>query len=88
MCPDGAEGASYAMLTTLSNLGMTVAYSIAGAFANLWNVNNDELSAHHYQGMWRLTLLCGCAQLIGLFFLWLLPSGVEEQVSHGLVSSI
>ena len=29
MCPEGSEGASYAMLTTLSNLAGTVAYSVA-----------------------------------------------------------
>jgi hypothetical protein len=31
--------------------------------------------------MWRLTLLCGCVQLGGLAFLFLLPSGAAEQAA-------
>ena len=81
MCPEGAEGSSYAMLTTLSNLAGTVAYSLAAALANIWDVSIPTLQAHHYTGMWKLTLLCGCIQLIGLFFLRLLPSGVAEQLA-------
>jgi len=79
LCPDGSEGSSYAMLTTLSNLAGTVAYSVAGAFAGVWDVSNETLAAHDYSGMWKLTLFCGCIQLAGLLFLGLLPSGVEEQ---------
>ena len=80
MCPGGAEGASYAMLTTLSNLAGVVSYSISAALCDIWNVSNDTLSDHNYGGMWRLTLLCGCLQLTGLFFLPLLPNGIEEQI--------
>jgi hypothetical protein len=87
MCPEGAEGASYAMLTTLSNLAGTVAYSVAAAFTSIWDVSNEELSAHNYDGMWKLTLLCGCIQLTGLFFLPLLPSGVTEQMTMKEVKS-
>jgi hypothetical protein len=32
--------------------------------------------------MWKLTLLCGCVQLLGLVFLPLLPSGVKEQAEN------
>jgi len=81
MCPEGAEGSSYAMLTTLSNLAGTVAYSVAAALANIWDVSIPTLQNHDYQGMWKLTLLCGCIQLIGLCFLRLLPSGVAEQLA-------
>ena len=80
LCPDGAEGASYAMLTTISNLAGTASYSIAGVCANLWDVSNNTLAEHNYSGMWRLTLFCGCIQLMGLFFLPLLPNGIAEQV--------
>lgn len=81
MCPEGAEGASYAMLTTLSNLAGTVAYSLAAAMANIWDVSIDTLSDHKYDGMWKLTLLCGVIQLVGLCFIKLLPSGVAEQLA-------
>ena len=81
MCPEGAEGASYAMLTTLSNLAGTVAYSIAAAMANIWDVSIDTLQNHNYDGMWKLTLLCGCIQLVGLLFIQLLPNGVADQLA-------
>ena len=81
MCPEGAEGASYAMLTTLSNLAGTVSYSFAAACASIFPVSNEDLAAHHYSGMWKLTLLCMGANLVGLFFIRLLPSGVAEQLS-------
>jgi MFS family permease len=45
MCPEGAEGASYAMLTTLSNLAGTISYSVAAALALIWDVSSDTLSA-------------------------------------------
>ena len=80
MCPEGAEGASYAMLTTLSNLAGTVSYSIAANLANIWDVSIPTLSSGHYNGMWRLTLLCACIQVAGLFFIHLMPSGVVEQL--------
>ena len=80
LCPDGAEGASYAMLTTISNLAGTASYSIAGVCANLWDVQNATLAQHDYSGMWRLTLFCGCIQLTGLLFLPLLPNGIAEQI--------
>ena len=80
MCPEGAEGASYAMLTTLSNLAGTLSVSISGSFANIWDVSNETLAAHDYGGLWRLTLLCGCIMTTGLLFIQLLPSGVEEQL--------
>ena len=81
MCPGGAEGASYAMLTTLSNLAGTVSYSLAAAVANIWNVNNETLLAHDYSGMWRLTVFCACIQFTGLFFLGLIPNGVDDQLA-------
>ena len=80
MCPSGAEGASYAMLTTLSNLAGTVSYSLAAACSSIWDVSIPTLESGNYEGMWKLTLLCGSVQLTGLLFLFLLPSGVAEQV--------
>ena len=81
MCPGGAEGASYAMLTTLSNLAGTVSYSISAAVANIWDVDNQTLLNHDYSGMWRLTIFCASIQFVGLFFLRLIPSGVDDQLA-------
>ena len=43
-------------------------------------VCSGTLSAGDYNGMWRLTLLCACVQVVGLFFIHLMPSGVVEQL--------
>eukprot|EP01035_Chromulina_nebulosa_P023091 gene23091-29918_t len=80
MCPEGSEGASYAMLTTLSNVSAVLAYSIASVMATVFDVSSEQLSNHNYSGMWKLTLLCGCIQFTGLFFLPLLPTGLKEQI--------
>ena len=48
MCPEGSEGATYAMLTTLSNLAGTVGYSIAAALATIWDVSSDTLEDGQY----------------------------------------
>jgi hypothetical protein len=68
------------MLTTLSNLAGTLGYSIAAAFAVIWDVSSDTLESGDNNGMWRLTLLIGCVQLFGLVFIKLLPSNMEEQI--------
>lgn len=80
MCPAGAEGASYAMLTTLSNLSSSVAYALAAACAEIWNVSNSNLEDGKYEGMWKLTLLCAVVQILPLAFISLLPANNEEQV--------
>lgn len=63
----------------------TVKYTIYYSYyfiLGVWDISNDTLARHDYSGMWKLTLLCGCVQLLGLFFLPLLPSGIKEQVSN------
>ena len=30
-------------------------------------MSNEALARHEYTGMWKLTLLCGCVQLLGKF---------------------
>jgi len=78
LCPKGSEGTSYAMLTSLSNLASVLAYSIAALMANIWNVSNDELSNHNYDGMYKLTLLTGIFVVPALVFLPLLPENYNE----------
>lgn len=79
MCPEGSEGASYAMLTTISNLANTVSSSLSAALASVWDVSNESLARHHYSGLWKLTILCGCSQLCGLLLVGLLPSSSRDQ---------
>ena len=62
--------------------GITKPRSIAAAFATVWDVSNSSLEEGNFSGMWKLTLLCGCIQLIPLLLLRLLPKDVDEQVGN------
>ena len=43
MCPDGAEGTTYAILTTMSNVSMAAAQNLGTMFTGIWNVSNETL---------------------------------------------
>ncbi len=58
----------------------SIFFSIAAAFATIWDVKSDTLEEGDFSGMWKLTLLCGCIQLCPLILIRLLPENVEEQV--------
>ena len=36
LCPEGAEGSSYAMLTTFGNVALTCAYGIGSRLSTIW----------------------------------------------------
>jgi hypothetical protein len=57
-----------------------VAYSLAASLTSIWDVSIPTLTDGNFNGMWRLTLLCACIQIVGLFFINLMPSGVVEQL--------
>ena len=85
LCPDGAEGVTYALLTTIGNLGYTVACDIGSAFTLIWSVDNDTLSSGDFSGMLKLTLLTSSLQVFPIFFVWILPNTKEE--IHKLISA-
>lgn len=80
MCPDGSEGASYAMLTTLSNMGGTVATDISSLLVGIWNVSDEAIEKHKYSGMTKLTILTSLLQLAPLPLLFLIPKDKKEQL--------
>lgn len=41
MCPDGAEGTTYAILTTMSNVSMAAASNLGTMFTGIWDVSNE-----------------------------------------------
>jgi hypothetical protein len=79
MTPTGAEGTTYSMLTTLSNVSGTLAFSLGTVMSNIWDVSNDTLRAQDFSGMWKLTLLTSLIQPIPLLLVGLLPGSKEEQ---------
>jgi len=79
LCPDGSEGVTYALLTTISNLAWTVACDIGSAMTLIWPVDNDTLASGDYSGMLKLTILTSCLQVFPLCLVWILPDTKEEQ---------
>ncbi len=79
LCPVGAEGASYAMLTTFGNIALVCASNIGNHVAGIWDVSNDALRNHNYHGLWRLNLLTSTMAILPLSIVFLLPKDTEEQ---------
>jgi hypothetical protein len=79
MCPDGSEGASYAMLTTLSNMGGTVGADVSTLLTSIWNVSDSAIEKGRYTGLFKLTVLTSVLQIAPLPLLFLIPKNKEEQ---------
>jgi hypothetical protein len=79
LCPEGAEGSSYAMLTTFGNIALVCASNLGNLLAGVWDVSNDAMRNKDVNGLWRLNLLTSCLAVIPLSLLFLLPANVEEQ---------
>ena len=75
----GAEGATYAMLTTLQNMASTVANDISTLLTGIWDVSNSAITNGDYSGMWKLTVLTSVIEIVPLVILPLLPADREEQ---------
>lgn len=39
------------------------------------------MEEHNYNGLWKLTLLCACMQVVPLAFVGILPASTEEQLA-------
>lgn len=78
LCPAGAEGTTFALLTTISSLAGTVASDIGTYLTSIWDVSNDTISAGDYSGVLKLTILTSFIQLLPIFLVWILPDGKEE----------
>lgn len=79
LCPPGAEGTSYSMLTTLSNVAGAIGSDIGTLMAGVWDVGNQAIESGDWSGIWKLTLLTSLIQPLGLCLLFLLPRDVAHQ---------
>jgi hypothetical protein len=79
LCPEGAEGASYAMLTTFGNIALVCACNVGNLLSNIWDVSNDAMRRKDVSGLWKLNLLTSSLAIIPLSLLFLLPRNAEEQ---------
>ena len=69
LCPVGAEGTTYALVTSVQTVGGTVGGVISQHVVAAFGVTNTDFSR-----LWQLTLLTSSAKLIALPFLPLVPS--------------
>lgn len=79
LCPDGAEGASYSMLTTFGNIALVCASNLGNLLAGVWDVSNGSLRQGNVSGLWKLSLLTSALALLPIMWLHLLPNDAEEQ---------
>mmetsp|Transcript_46131 Transcript_46131/g.52092 ORF Transcript_46131/g.52092 Transcript_46131/m.52092 type:complete len:592 (+) Transcript_46131:86-1861(+) len=78
LCPEGSEGASYAMFTTINNSAGQVSRAISTLLLGIWDVSKEALAKHELQGMVNLTILTTVLQLSGILFVRMLPRTKEE----------
>ena len=81
LCPDGSEGASYAMFTTVNNSALNLSAAISTQLLRIWDVSKDALEARDLSGMINLTILTSLIQISGLAFVGLLPKTREDLLS-------
>lgn len=79
LCPSGAEGMAYSMLTTFSNVAGAVGSNIGTLITGIWDVSNESVQSGEWTGLWKLSLLTSLIQPLGLCLLFLLPKSVEHQ---------
>lgn len=78
LCPEGSEGASYALFTTFNNSAIMASSAIGTMMLGIWDVAKDTLAARELSGFIKLTLLTTVLQLSPILFLSWLPHGKKE----------
>mmetsp|Transcript_6833 Transcript_6833/g.16772 ORF Transcript_6833/g.16772 Transcript_6833/m.16772 type:complete len:574 (+) Transcript_6833:150-1871(+) len=78
LCPEGSEGASYAMFTTIHNSAGQVSTAISTHLLGIWDVSKDVLVKHELQGLINLTILTTILQTSGILFVRMLPQTKDE----------
>jgi hypothetical protein len=78
LCPDGSEGASYAMYTTAWNSSMLLAPAISTLMLGIWDVSEEALEEGNLGGMFRLTILTSLLQISAILFVGMLPRNVKD----------
>ena len=82
LCPEGSEGASYAMLSTFGNIGLICASNLGSFLAGqdyLWDVSNTALRKNDISGLWKLNLFTSVLSVLPLTLLFLLPGNKTQQ---------
>ena len=80
ICPEGSEGTTYAMLTTISNIASTVASDFGTLFLKIWDCSNEAIKREDYEGIEYLTILTSVISIVPIAFIWLLPESKEKLI--------
>jgi len=89
LCPEGAEGTTFALLTTISSLAGTVASSIGTFLTSIWDVSNATLSQGQFDGILKLTILTSVIQTLPIVLVFLIPNNRAEhqrEIDKGVTS--
>src|SRR4051812_47517391 len=57
LCPEGSEGVTYALLSTMNNLASAMSSDIGTGLTLLFDVSNDTLQSGDYSGVLKLVVL-------------------------------
>lgn len=80
LCPEGSEGASYAMFTTVNNSALNLSGAISTQLLKIWDVSRTAFASGEYQGMINLTYLTTFVQVSAIAFIGLLPRYKEDLI--------
>mmetsp|Transcript_29927 Transcript_29927/g.39932 ORF Transcript_29927/g.39932 Transcript_29927/m.39932 type:complete len:416 (-) Transcript_29927:691-1938(-) len=78
LCPNGSEGAAYAMFTTVCNAAGNLNAAISTMLLGIWDVRKETLMAGDLSGMTKLTILTTALQVSGIIFVQFLPNRKED----------
>jgi len=76
LCPEGAEGTTYALVTSIQCVGGTVGGILSQIATQAYGVTNVDFSR-----LWELTLLTSLLKLTAVFFLPLVPKNLDHDQS-------
>lgn len=76
LCPPGAEGTVYALVTSIQGVGGTVAGIFSKILTSSFDITNTDFSR-----LWQLTLTCALLKLTAILFLPLVPRSLDSDKS-------
>lgn len=89
LCPEGAEGTTFALLTTISSLAGTVSSSIGTYLTSIWDVSNATLNEGNFEGILKLTILTSFIQTLPIVLVFLIPANRtqhQKEIDQGVTS--
>lgn len=78
VCKEGSEGATYSLLTTISNSAQSLGGLVSIWLLGIWDVDNSTLEEGDWTGMRNLTILTSCICILPILTIGFLPWTKEE----------